>query len=197
MPLRTIIAVLLLAPLGFLALVGVWSTEGGSASSLPFPAVRNELRGGAQPAAGDPVRLRIPALNVDAAVEDVGLTASGGMDVPKNWNHAGWFRFGARPGEAGNAVLAGHLDSPSAPAIFWDLAKLRPGDAVTVEDALGRIHTFTVTNSVRYTGGDAPMEELFGPTPRSLLRLITCEGEWDKEKETYGERLVVTARMKT
>ena len=42
------------------------------------------------------------------AVEDVGLTPGGAMDVPKGPSDVAWFDLGPRPGEVGSAVIAGH-----------------------------------------------------------------------------------------
>src|SRR5947209_4775978 len=58
-----------------------------------------------------PTQLLIPAIHVDAPVEQVGTTEDGAMDVPKEWEDVGWFEKGYRPGQSGSAVVAGHLDS--------------------------------------------------------------------------------------
>jgi hypothetical protein len=76
-----------------------------------------------EPAVGLPVRLRIPAIAVDAAVEHVGLTPDGAMDVPASYADVAWYTLGPKPGEPGNAAIAGHLDSPTARTAFWDLRK--------------------------------------------------------------------------
>src|SRR5579862_3543761 len=75
-----------------------------------------------------PVQLIIPGIHVNAPVEAVGITPDGSMDVPSQWNDAAWFEPGYRPGEDGNAVIVGHLDSLTGPALFWDLGKLKLGD---------------------------------------------------------------------
>jgi hypothetical protein len=60
--------------------------------------------------AGQPTSLAIPAIGVNAAVEQVGVNAQGNMDVPRNPNNTAWYAPGARPGQQGNAVIAGHVD---------------------------------------------------------------------------------------
>src|SRR4051812_45178718 len=55
-----------------------------------------------------PVRLIIPSLNVDTKVQDVGIGKSGNMAVPSNYTDAGWYRYGATPGQVGSAVMDGH-----------------------------------------------------------------------------------------
>src|SRR5688572_12657776 len=46
---------------------------------------------------GRPVRLKIPAINVDSAVEYVGLTPEGKMDVPDGPDVVAWYERGQRP----------------------------------------------------------------------------------------------------
>ena len=55
-----------------------------------------------------PVRLKIPSISINAAVNYVGLTPEGEMDVPKNPPDVAWFDIGPRPGENGSAVIDGH-----------------------------------------------------------------------------------------
>ena len=81
--------------------------------------------------AGDPVRLEIPAIQVDAFIELVGLTPQDAMDVPKGWMNAGWYHKGFRPGEAGNAVIAGHLDSSTGGGVHLSPDADRAGQGPT------------------------------------------------------------------
>lgn len=142
----------------------------------------------------DPIRMRIPSIQVSAFVEHVGLDGNGTMMPPGSWFHVGWFRFGPRPGVPGNAVLAGHLDSVEGRAIFWDLAKASFGDTIEIVDSLLQVHTFEIESNIRYPASDVPMEELFSTGSTARIRLITCEGDWDATRSTYDERMVVTAR---
>ena len=40
------------------------------------------------------------------------------MGVPKGFDTVGWFGEGTKPGAPGNAVMAGHVDSKTGPAVF-------------------------------------------------------------------------------
>lgn len=143
-----------------------------------------------------PVRLHIPAIEVDTEVEKVGQTASGAMDVPKNVDNVAWYEFGAFPGRAGNAVIAGHLDRiGGAPAVFWKLDKLQLGDEILVEDVTGATHRYQVVNVESYPYDQAPIADIFGFTLESRLNLITCRGRWDRVQQTYANRLVVFAEF--
>ncbi|MBM7578280.1 class F sortase [Jeotgalibacillus terrae] len=143
-----------------------------------------------------PNRVTIPAIGVDAVVNPYGLDESGGMAVPDNGDEVAWFEPGFKPGQRGNAVLAGHVDSEKAPAVFWDLKKLNPGDEITVTDSNGETLVFVVKDSVAYDTGEAPIEEIFGSSSEKGLNLITCTGYFDRGNGGYVERLVVYTELK-
>ncbi len=129
---------------------------------------------------------------LDTAIEYVGLTSDGAMDIPKNQNDVAWFNLGPRPGEKGSSVIAGHLDRGNGmPAVFDNLYKLRQGDKLYVEDDKGVIISFVVRASRRYDP-KADASDVFGSIDgKPHLNLITCEGVWNKVSKSYSQRLVV------
>lgn len=143
-----------------------------------------------------PSRVTIPAIDVDAVVNPYGFDESGGMAVPDNGDEVAWFEPGFKPGQRGSAVLAGHVDSEKAPAVFWDLKKLSPGDEITVTDENGERLVFVVQDSVAYDTGEAPISDIFGSSPNRGLNLITCTGYFDRGNGGYVERLVVYTELK-
>jgi sortase A len=139
-----------------------------------------------------PERLIIPKIGVDANVQHVGITKAGNMAVPNNYTDVGWYRLGSAPGDLGNAVIAGHLDTGfGRPAVFLDLDELIPGDEIIVRDASGEVVTFVVERLATYDYTNAPMEEIFGTSTEARLNLITCDGLWDPDTKSYSKRLVV------
>src|SRR5712692_8446091 len=147
-----------------------------------------------------PAQLRIPHLHIDAPIIDVGATASGAMDAPVSkaihspyWTSVFWYDLGAAPGQAGNAVIAGHVDRVGGdPAIFWSLSHLTPGDKIFVVTVGGQELQFVVDRAVNYPA-NAPSQDVinavFGPTIEHHLNLITCSGVWTGNG--YDQRLVV------
>src|SRR5438105_1205772 len=88
---------------------------------------------GASPSHGSPpVRLRIPSIGVDSSLGRLGLNQDGSIEVPADFNQAGWYDKGPTPGEVGPAVLLGHLDSYTGPAVFARLGSLKPGAEILV-----------------------------------------------------------------
>ncbi len=139
-----------------------------------------------------PVRLRIPRIAVDARVEHVGLAQDGTMGIPSGAMDIGWYKPGIVPGQNGNAVMAGHLDSAwGAPAIFWRLSELQKGDDIFVDDASGATLHFRVVRTEVYDAATAPLTDIFGTASVSNLQLVTCNGAWIQSKRTYSKRLVV------
>ncbi len=66
-----------------------------------------------------PKILSIPKLEVNAEIETVGLDNKGAMDVPKNAMNVAWYNLGPKPGEKGNAVMAGHLDTITLARLYF------------------------------------------------------------------------------
>ena len=139
-----------------------------------------------------PIRLQIPKIDVDAAVEQVGLTSGGAMDMPKDLAVVGWFNLGSRPGDSGSAVIAGHYGIKGGKgSMFDDLHQLRQGDQLYVKDDKGVTTTFRVRRSQRYDP-DADASGVFVSSDgKAHLNLITCEGTWTKITKSYTSRLVV------
>src|SRR5436305_2219643 len=131
--------------------------------------------------ASNPVRLIIPALAINAPVEEVGTQANADLGTPTQnpWQDVGWYSLGPQPGERGSTVIDGHLDRPGGyPAVFWHLRDVHVGDTVMVIDAQRKILHFRVTYVALYPPQDAPLQEIFGNNGGNYLNLITCAGDW-------------------
>lgn len=160
-------------------------------AATPLPAKNVVVSEPAPIRSGLPVRLKIPTIKADAAVEEVGLTSMGAMDVPKSPNDVAWFNLGPRPGEQGNAVMAGHFDwYDGKTAVFFQLRQLRLGDQLSIEDDQGKILTFVVRQSRWYTTGTDALE-VFASASGRHLNLVTCGGAWNITNKIYTKRLVV------
>lgn len=156
-------------------------------ASRPVVSVPNYDR----PAASIPARLTIPRLEVDAAVEPVGVTADGAMGNPSGPWSVAWYAPGTRPGAPGNAVVAGHVDYAGVgPAVFWRMRELTPGDEVWVAGDNGAPMRFVVQSVETYYTASAPLERIFGPTSSTNLNLISCIGYFDPSSGSYDRRIV-------
>ena len=142
-----------------------------------------------------PVRVTIPAIGVSTSLEELHRGAAGELDPPEDWDSAGWFSDGIVPGQVGPAVIAGHVDSPTAAAVFFRLDELVPGDEVHVAMSDGSTRTFTVDRSERAAKSAFPTSDVYGTAPTPQLRLITCDGTFDTATGHYTDNLIVFADL--
>lgn len=143
-----------------------------------------------------PVSLRIPAIGVNARIIPLGLDADGGVAVPPLSTPfvTSWYDKGPAPGQAGPAVLLGHVDSAAVgPAVFYKLGALVPGDLVYVTRQDHRTAAFRVTAVALYPEQDFPASDVYGFTPQPALRMITCGGDYDEQTHHYLSRTIAFA----
>jgi sortase A len=140
-----------------------------------------------------PKELRIPAIGVDAKVQEVGITKNNNMATPNNFTDVGWFKYGVLPGQIGSAIIAGHVnDGFALPAVFGNLNDLRKGDNIYLDTVGGDTIHFVVAGIETYDY-NAPTVGIFDQKNGSFLKLITCAGVWVEKYKTHDKRLVVTA----
>jgi LPXTG-site transpeptidase (sortase) family protein len=143
----------------------------------------------------EPVRLRIPTLDLDAPVAPYGVDArTGQIDIPDNASEVAWYRFGPAPGDTGSAVLAAHVDLESqGPGVFFRLADLTPGDQIMVEFDDGRNRLFRVEGRTVYPKDSLPLDAIFSRAGSPILTLITCGGGFSASDRSYDSNVVVYA----
>ena len=174
---------------------------GTTSASPPQPGVSaapaTERPGTAGPALprSTPVRITVPRIGVDAEVVPVATDTDGALEVPplERPEVAGWYHPGPAPGQVGNAVLVGHVDSQHGPAVFFDLGRLRGGDTIRVLRADGRTAAFTVDGVGAYPKERFPTARVYGGDAAARLRLITCGGRFDPRTGSYPDNIVVFA----
>ncbi|MFF5638692.1 class F sortase [Streptomyces sp. NPDC012825] len=145
-----------------------------------------------------PLRLRIPKIGVDAPFTDLQIGPSGALEAPPadDTNLVGWHASGTSPGEQGTALIAGHLDTATAPAVFARLGELGAGDTFDVARADGTTAVFLVDSVESFHKNDFPDRRVYDDTSEALVRLITCAGAYDRTAKDYTENLVVFARLR-
>lgn len=187
----------------FLALIGVilfgvgtFSNNDASGLISPTPEPRESIQIPQEKNASVPVTLSIPKLEIETKVEHVGLDKDNAMDIPKVDMNAAWYQLGAKPGELGNSVMAGHFDKKDGtPAVFAKLGELEKGDEIIVTDENGKTLKFNVTETASYKLDEFPLKAVFGSHTKARLNLITCEGIFDKSSKLYSHRLVVFSEL--
>jgi sortase A len=149
----------------------------------------------AQPVVTDPVEVTIPAIGVDADVQDVGLADDGTMGVPVGYSDVAWYDLGVDPGAPGNAVFTGHISSIYYPGVFYNIDQLGAGNTVHVIGDDGTELVFDVQEVDTYDADAFPMNKIFAQTSTPGVVLITCGGDWDPDAHLFSDRIVVYATL--
>ncbi|MGY1801666.1 sortase domain-bontaining protein [Blastococcus sp. SYSU D00922] len=141
-----------------------------------------------------PVRLAVPALGVDTAVDPVGVEPDGQMTIPAEVDRVGWYRFGPAPGDDGSAVIAGHVDDREQG--LGAMAPLRDAQVdqeVSVTDAAGTTTRWRIVSRELVQKSVLPLDRLFAREGPARLTLITCGGPFLPEFGSYRDNVVVVA----
>ena len=144
-----------------------------------------------------PTRLSIPSIGVDAPFVPLSLDAGGALQPPpmSRPTVVGYYADGPTPGERGAAIVAGHVDTKTGPAVFLLLSLVKPGASVSVKRADGTTATFKVDTVQTFSKGAFPDQKVYGATPDAQLRIITCGGTFDRAKQDYKDNVVVFAHL--
>ncbi|MEU7060803.1 class F sortase [Streptomyces sp. NPDC046197] len=143
-----------------------------------------------------PVSLRIPSLGVDAPVVGVRLDGSHQLQTPPvdKPKLVGWYEGGPTPGESGTAVAVGHRDTRTGAAVFAALGQVAPGSRIEARRTDGRTAVYTVDKVRVFDKARFPDKEVYGPSRRPELRVITCGGLFN-HRTGYSSNIVVFAHL--
>jgi LPXTG-site transpeptidase (sortase) family protein len=159
-------------------------TENSPAGGSP----RRDFSPRAIPSYGRPIRVRIPRIGVDGSVSEVGIE-HGEYKVP-DWE-VGHHLDSSYPGQPGNSVFNGHLQTITAGRIFARLHELEVGDTIYVHTASHRLDW--VVQEVR----TVPQTEssFILPTGDTRLTLYTCAGRYNPVSRHYTHWRVVVGQL--
>ncbi|MEU2063372.1 class F sortase [Streptomyces sp. NPDC013455] len=143
-----------------------------------------------------PTTLRVPSLGVDAPVIPLRLDRNRELETPPvdRPKLVGWYQGGPTPGEPGTAIAVGHRDTRTGPAVFAGLAQVRRGRRIEVARADGRTAVYSVDRVKVYDKAGFPDKEVYGPTGRPELRVLTCGGLFSR-RTGYTSNVVVFAHL--
>lgn len=141
-----------------------------------------------------PERLTLPGHATAGVLPAV--TVDGVLRVPEDVEHVGWWDGSARVGEPfGSTVIAGHVDSATEGiGFFARLLKIKAGDTITLRADSHQLK-YRVT-SVRTVAKKALAtdSQAFRQTGRHRLVLITCTGNFHRDRGGYDSNLVVIGK---
>lgn len=156
------------------------SSAGGASGAAAWPPRASSY--------GRSERMVIPRIGVDSEITEVGVSG-GEYEVPA-WS-VGHHADSAAPGESGNSVFNGHLESIQAGRVFGRLEELKAGDAVYVYTGTHRLDWAV------YQVHMLPNTERDFMSTHGAVRLTayTCTGTWSPLTRDYSHRLVVVAAL--
>lgn len=156
------------------------------------PRSKDPLR--ATTTAPDPVSIRIPVLGIHQRLVQLGVVGSS-LQVPDRYSDVGWWSGGPAPGEKGAAVMVGHVDSLTGPAVFYQLSGMRPGDRIVVGDGRGSRLVFGVRRVTEFAKSHFPSARVYRASGPPTLHLLTCGGSFDRRVGHYTGNVVVFASL--
>lgn len=145
--------------------------------------------------AAAPLSITVPTANITSSLGQVALNPDGTIQVPTDFGQAAWYRLGPTPGELGPAVIVGHVDSRTGPAVFYQLSSIRPGQMIDVTRTDKSVAHFRVDAIEVYRRDQFPTKTVYGPINYAGLRLITCGGTYNKNAKAYEANVVVFATL--
>lgn len=145
-----------------------------------------------------PTWVNIPAIGARSSLVQLGVNQDKSVQVPPVSEplQAGWYKYGPTPGQVGPAVILGHIDGNHQEGIFWRLHEVKAGDIVQVGRQDGKALTFTVRKVDQVSKKAFPTSAVYGNTPDSQLRLITCGGAFDASAHNYLDNIIVYATLR-
>ncbi|MDX2818603.1 class F sortase [Streptomyces sp. NPDC001902] len=179
----------------------------GSGSGAPATAATADAAAAGRPAQvyaahtplspARPLRIDIPSAGIHAKLVERGLTADGAVDPPPftTPNVAGWYGRGPAPGDAGAALIVGHVDTRTKAAVFYALSTVTQGDLVEVTRSDGSVAEFAVEGVEIVDKTGFRPDRVYGSGVRPELRLITCGGTFDHATQSYSANVVVYAAL--
>lgn len=165
--------------------------------SLPSLSLGWDVSDGSAMRPSKPTRVTISSIGVRANIVEVGQAEDGSIAPPVEdpAHTVGWFGLGPTPGEAGVAVLVGHVDTHDQPAVFHNLHELRPGKVIEIKREDRRVAAFTVDSVERFPKTSFPADRVIMHDAVPRLVLVTCGGHWIGGETGYADNVIVFAHL--
>ncbi|HUO56043.1 MAG TPA: sortase [Candidatus Paceibacterota bacterium] len=149
-------------------------------SALPQLGVTNSAQATSAPtpAGIEPVRIEIPAANIDLPVQNPATTDVDALDNLLK-NGPAHYINSADLGEAGNLIIFAH--SSHLPIVvnkmfqaFNNIPNLNPGDTITITGSDGKEYLYSVVSVVKANVNDGTTIDT-SPSHGTNLTLVTCD----------------------
>jgi sortase (surface protein transpeptidase) len=183
--------------LGILFAAALFAGCSAQAGEVPPAATTSQPSANGAAVAG-PASVDIPKISAHSTLIPLGLDDRGAMQVPDvhRPEQAGWYSRGVTPGQLGPAVIVGHVDGAGRAGVFFRLKELSVGDEIDVGLSDGRTLKFEVNAVEKVLKNSFPTAKIYGNVDRPALRLVTCGGQFDQDRNSYLSNVIVYADIK-
>lgn len=137
-----------------------------------------------------PVRMIIPALSLDAEIQDTGYDATNTMEIVPSAEIISWLREGAIPANEGNAIFGGHNKWRGQDCPLLELDTLQIGDEMEIEYEDGTRLTFLLESVFVYALATAPAHLIMDVEGEARVTVITCKAPFNPRIGTSDNRIV-------
>ncbi len=170
------------------------STRTNTSTTEPSPTETEIPTPTPTPFDGGLASMRIPRFDVDAAIENIGISDQNQLEVPDEPENVGWYGIYAdrdrrpggdyqKPGWGFNSLFSAHVDYwPDIQGPFYNLADIELGDEIYVVMEDGKEYGYRVIKNQRWTVEKIPTGDLIKADDRpegdEWITLITCGGDF-------------------
>jgi len=137
-----------------------------------------------------PVWMRIPALNLDAPIEDTDPDPMYTMEIADSASTISWLRESPIPGNDGNALMGGHNKWRGEIGQLMYLDTLTVGDKMEIEYADGSSLNFMLESVFVYALDTAPAHLILDLSGDARVTIITCKDPFNPAIGTSDYRIV-------
>ncbi len=129
--------------------------------------------------------ISINKLGVKSRVTRLSVRENSEPKFPQNIYDVGWYENSSKPGDAGAALLIGHIRGSEKQGVFHDLTNLVPGDEFQVELGNGEVKVFYIVKMQAYGRGIVNYAELMSTAMSGQpgLNLLTAVGAFESNAE--------------
>ena len=138
-----------------------------------------------------PVWMYIPAINVDAEIQDTGTDyVADTMIIAPSGSVISWWRGSSIPGNAGNAIFGSHNRWKGALGQLFSLDTLEVGDEMEIIYEDGSSLIFRLESVFVYLLATAPAEQIMDTSGEARVTLITCKDPFNPNTGTSDNRII-------
>jgi len=141
-----------------------------------------------------PVRMIIPALELDYEIQMTISDARGNMQIAPYHDVVSWFDLGAIPGNEGNAIFGCHNIWRGIQSQVYHLDLMEIGDEMIIEYDDETSIIFMLESVFVYPLATAPAHLIMAVDTEPRVTLITCKPPFNPAIGTSDNRIVATFR---